>query len=544
MRKILYPLFTLTVVLFFFSCKSDDNDEINVAPSQVTNISAEVITNTATVTVSWDAATDADGDEVLYDITINEEAVMTKLSDTAAEVDVSRFLSPSGKQPTTTKGLEVTLVIAIKAYDASNSSSTAAVTKTLFVNRQPSDFAFEEIVFDTDSYTQLDISWVPATDADGDTLAYTVYLNDILIVENYEIPAGEEFGSVQYIEDFLALSYAPITVKVIVNDGSGETKEIGQSFDFKATDVVLGAIEATYNEEIQFNISELEADNRVGYKFSLEESTKYTISNNDNITIQLKNAQNTTLESGNDFEGILEPGEYELILISNSMGQDLQGTFSLTIENLNLMAIPSNNVWEFRTEEDYVPKEGDVARYTFTIEKPSGIFIPHNRRYLKLWLRDNEENIIAETFQSTIAVEEIPAGTYHLEIGDSFAGLGLLDRDIRFVLREATASDIDLGILSPPLDLTSKDLPGSYGEPDLEIKYLFEIVDNPVMVSIVPNQSYGGAYILDSNGEQIPSSISYMSLPPGKYALVNYAEFSGSLAATGSPGPVLFFKLR
>ena len=559
MRKLLYSLYTLAIVVFFFSCKSDDNGvgdvEMNVAPSQVTNITAEVIINTAVVIISWDAATDADGDEVLYDITINEEEVQTKLSDTAIEVDVSQFLSISGKQSTIVKGLEVTLEIAIKAYDAENSFSTASVTRTLLINRQPSDFAFAEVIFDTDGYTQLDISWFPATDADGDTLVYTVYLNDIVLVENFEIPTGEEFGSFQYAENFLALSNAPLTVKVVVTDGSGETKEISQSFDFKATDVVLGALEATYNEDIQFNISELEADHRVGYKFSLEESTRYTIANNENVMMQLKNAQNTTLASGNTLEGVLEPGEYELILISNSLGQDLEGTFSLTIENLNLMAIPSSNVWEFRTEEDYVPQEGDIARYTFTINKPSGIFIPHNRRYLKLWLKNNEENIIAETFQSTIAIEEIPAGTYHLEIGDSFAGLGLLDRDIRFVLREATASDIDLGILSAPLNLTYEDLTGSFGEPDFERKFLFEIVDEGVEAQMFPFSEMccgAGANLFNSNGEEVDiAPINYMGpievqrftpLSPGKYTIVSFAGRSngGALSDAESPGGVSF----
>jgi len=335
MKNVLRSILTIVFasIVFLVSCKNDDGSDavVNTPPSQVTNINAEVITETARVLISWDASSDDQGDEIRYNVIINNNTMETKLSTTSVEVDVSSFLSIAGKQSLAAKGVEVTLEIEIKAYDTSDSFSNASVTKNLFINRSPTDFSFEDIVFNTDTYDELNVVWNPATDADGDTLTYTVYLNDMLLVERYEIPIGEEFGSLQYTEDFLALSDAPITVKIVVTDGSGEIKEISQSFDFKATDVDLGTLETFYEDEVQFNILETELDGQIGYSFILTDQISYSITNNVNAMMQIKDANNTILSANNILTGVLEPGRYELIVLGEAgLASSGSVTFDLT----------------------------------------------------------------------------------------------------------------------------------------------------------------------------------------------------------------------
>ena len=531
MKKTLFSFWLLLALFFFFSCKSDDGVSdfvVNTPPSQVSNIKAEVIPKTALVQISWDAATDENGDEVRYDIIINKELAKTNLTATMSEVDITQFLSTK-KQSRLAKGIEVTLELEIKAYDPSSSFSNTSITKTLQINRLPADFAFENIVFNTDSYNELNILWKPSSDPDGDTLMYSVYMNDITLVENYQIPEGEQFGSLDYTEDFLSLSNAPITIKIVVTDSSGETKEISESFDFKATDVVLGELNTPYNEELQFVVTETELDSVVGYHFMVIETTNFALSNSVNAIMQIKDDSNNIIFSDTSLEGVLEPGNYSLIIFgsrgvntSGSIAFDLRSS-SATDVNLGVVTVPSDNRYDLNFEGE----EDNTINYYFEVTELTGYEF---QTTMITNLYDQNDNLIQTTVESNTDIffgEELALGNYRLEIikPDYFGNTS----QFRLQFSNVFLTDQNLGILENNAYHTISHVV-ERDELDAEVVFSFETDEiTSFWMRRTDNFRYSFS-LFDGNGILIGNSaqdIFAIDLPIGQYLIkLNFDRYT------------------
>lgn len=497
----------LFFLLFILSCASDDRSkETDSSPTEATNIKIEVTPLTSTVTITWNAATDEDNDPIRYDVSINKDPVKTNLSTTSVEIDIAQFLPTTGKQAgknglknflADKTGLEVVLEIEIKAYDPKGNFSTNSITETVRINRSPSDFAFENIYFDTDAYNLLQISWAPSTDADNDPLFYTIYLNDIVIAKDYQIPSGEALGSVAYTEDFLDLSDEEMTVRTVVTDKSEETKEISASFDFKETDVDLGALEVPYIEAVQFNISETEPDNKVGYRFSVADQTNFSIGNNENVTMQLKDAQNNTLFSATSFEGVLEAGAYILIVIgnenSNSSGTinfDLTNSLSTDV-NLGVLTLPSENDIDFIIEDEV----DNIINYYFELTKPTGYIITSRLLPDSALYNENGDLIDDNSGQygnTDMFMDEIPAGKYRLAINSDFNTVGTF----KIYLKNSTETDQNLGVLANNATHELSFVPDAEFnfEPDRAVRIYFEVEEKTGL--IISPGNYAAAVLL------------------------------------------------
>lgn len=541
MKNVFRSFFTCALILLLICCKSDDgsNTVVNSPPSQATNISASSITNTARILITWNAAVDENGDDVRYDVIINKELVKTNLSATSTEVDVSQFLSVSGKELALIgKGVEVTLEIEIKAYDPSNSFSNASITETLLINRAPTDFAFENIVFNMDSYDQLSIIWIPATDADDDVLTYAAYLNDIPLVEEYQIPLGTQYGTVIYTENFYSLSSSEMIIRVVVSDSAGETNEISQSFDFKQTDVALGALEAPYTEEVQFNVLESEPDNRVGYVFTVTEQTNYAISNSANATMQIKDATNTTISSNTTLEGVLEPGDYSLIVFGNGSA-DSSGaiTFNLTSSSstdvdLGVVVIPSENSYDLSWEGE----QDNTINYYFEITNYTGYGVVTGYSILSVNLYNENGELVQSNsngmqYEEIVYLAELPIGKYKLEL----IGGGL--QQLNLVFSSANYSDQELGVLevNTNIDITYT---SEMTEFDSEVVYSFETAE--ITSFSMPSAKFEPVYtfvLVGNDGISYGDYVSYGrlvadNLPAGNYELklkynpFRYPEFA------------------
>ena len=536
--KTVLQILILTAFLLV-SCKNDEEPSIpvNTPPSQVSNIIAEVIPNTATVAISWNAAIDDQGDQVRYDVIINKELVKTNLTGTSTEIDVSEFITITGKGMREGKGLEVELEIEIKAYDPSNSFSNTSVTKTFFINRQPSDFAFESINFNTDSFAQLDVSWRPASDPDGDTLSYTVYLNDIVLIADYQIPEGENFGILSYTESFLEFSTSEIVLKVVVTDTSGESKEISESYNFKATDIDLGALD-TYNEEFSFSIPVTEADHRIGYSFNVSEQTNYNINNSSGVLMQIKDAQNRTIVESSSLSGVLEPGSYTLVLIGKAT-ETSSGTITLALGNststdvdLGAVVVPSNEIYELTFENE----EDNTINYYFEVTEFTGYQI--SATFISNLYDENgtlvHTNLNSNTNQ--FLGEEIPYGKYRLEVikPNSY---GIFTSTIQFVFADVTLTNQDLG---KPTNNQYHTISYEANEFELDRKVAFHFETEEITsLWINPLLSvHDDIELLDSDGNSIGENLRYgflqaIDLPVGEYKLVY--EF-------GLGGPILDFE--
>lgn len=84
MKPLMHLLLPIIGLLFMFSCSKDDDsapaqnqepDSFTVAVTQVTGSTAQL---------EWAPVTDPDGDEVTYTVFLDEEEILTDLSDTVA----------------------------------------------------------------------------------------------------------------------------------------------------------------------------------------------------------------------------------------------------------------------------------------------------------------------------------------------------------------------------------------------------------------------------------------------------------------------------
>lgn len=539
MRNLFKPIAAIAMLLIALSCKKDEV-EINVAPTSVTNINAELISDTM-VRITWDPSTDENKDPIQYELIVNTRIKAQNINATSFDLDITEFLPSqnrkSGKNGTkgfTAKdsGLELVLGIEVKAYDDQKTFSNATVIKTILVNRPPGDFDFVNIYFDTVYYNSIEISWSKAIDKDDDDVTYTVYLNDIVLTENYKIVSTNEYGFFYYNSSFASLVNEPMTIKIIASDGSTTTTEISETFDFNATDVDLGTVTIPYSESFNYTISAEEPDNKISYIFTITEETAYKIQSPENyFTFRDASSTNSSYYN-NQIQGAnLQPGTYYIELINNNYPTNsTSGTLiiqladaSMTDEDLTVLETPSSTDIAF----DLTNELDGFIIYSFEILEETGYYITSNSNNYVL-LTDTNGNPLGG-YSNTLKGTNLSPGTYELKLETYYYYSDLIG-NLNIVLSDPTTTDQSLGILDAP-SLIETTIQLSATEPDNKIGYSFEITRETGYTISLSNNYNAYINLIDANGNYInngSSSLKGSALPIGNYTLeIEYYSYDG-----------------
>ena len=536
MRKIV-NLFYLCLSVLIVSCGDDDDAIGNLPPMEVTNIEAQVTEGTL-VRISWNESEDINNDELSYDVVVNGRVAADRTTELSLIYDVSDLIDDNSKK--SQKGLSLELTINIKAYDTNGGvSEESEVKRNVFVNRNPGEFEFSTINFDFSNYNWLEVSWYPAIDEDDDILSYDVYLNDLIIKEDYIIGSDDYdgLGSVYYNNNYAQYIDEEIIIKVVANDRDGGITEISKSFDFRGTDIELGMLALPYNNALDYTINEDEVDRKIGYVFEIDENIGYVIRSDEYAQLRLSDDQgNYIAGSSQRISGeSLSPGTYYLEVGDYYSNTTLSGTVTFILKdpkesdvNLNTLSIPYEEVINFDIQNN---EPDNRIGYTFEITEDTG-FSVFSDIDVSFELKDANGYFITSGYRRA-SLETIQAGTYYLEVYHYYYN-NVEPGSFTLVLNDPNETDIDLGVLNTPYS-NSMDFTVARNEPDGKIKLLFEI-----------NESVGyyfdtqiGAYmnLYDSNNNYINSGyrdIYGENLNPGAYYLEienqNYNDISGIIS--------------
>lgn len=516
MKKTLYSLLFLSIFLLH-SCGEDSIPE--QPPTEVSNIDVVVIEGTE-VRIRWKEAEDPNGDDIHYDIVVNNFLVDSHATGDFVEYDIAPLLSRSSRKELS-RGVNINLNIKIKAFDTnSNVSETVEANRNVFINRNPGNFDFIDINIDTYSYSWLDITWSPSPDEDGDTVTYDIYLNDLLLKENYIIDsnASNGFGTFYYNQNFYSYIDGELIIKIVADDNSGGKNEITKSFNFRATDIDLGSLTVPYVDSHNFTISSNEPDNKLGFKFSISENTGISLFSQTGVEYILRDTNGNYLSSGYNrfFNESLSAGNY-YIEIYNYSGNGISGSFSLNLRNpqatdvdLGELSVPYLGTHSFNatTEPD------NKIEYLFSITESTGAFIMQTGSMNSYELLDSNGNWLGSNYDN-LMVNSIPPGSYKLRVYNDQNPTA----NFTFTLEDPTLTDIDLGTLSIPY-LGDHTFSISNNEPDNKIGYAFTITETTGLS--LSSNSQNNYYLRDSNGNYFSGNyngIKYEQLSSGSYII-------------------------
>ncbi|MFL1894399.1 pre-peptidase C-terminal domain-containing protein [Aquimarina sp. 2-A2] len=435
MTKFLHYLsFCMLISIFTASCSKDD-EFVNTPPSKVGAIQAERVEGTM-VNISWKASSDPDGDKLTYNVIINGEVVGSKVASNSIDFDTAPLLSNKTSNKSYTKadllkGVTLELTIQIKANDGNGGVSEEVTSKqSVVVNRNPSEFSFRNVFFDTSSYNYLYVSWSLAEDIDGDQLSYDVYLNETLIQENYSVPQSNIAGEVYFYENYEHLMDDEIIVKVVAKDDLGGNFEITESFTFRATDVNIGLVETSFGDSFDFTIDEDELDNKIGFSFEIAETLDYSfISSVINSRIILRDEEGSVIASSDEGRIVntnLLAGAY-YVEVLNNMSSDVSGSFYIGLEqfssndvDLETIVTPLDQKFNYST----IGQMDTRVRYSFTLNTGSQYTIETiGASYdTVLFLYDSLGNLIQSDDDAGVNLLSkmsgtLASGSYYIEVG-------------------------------------------------------------------------------------------------------------------------------
>ncbi|WP_299258996.1 hypothetical protein [uncultured Aquimarina sp.] len=528
-------LFCICISIVISSCGSDDDAIGNLPPLEVSNIETEVIEGTR-VKISWTEAEDVNNDVLSYDVVVNGRVVANKTTELSIEYNVTNLLTRRSKD--LQKGLSLELTIGIKAYDSNGGVSEESIVKrNVFVNRDPSTFEFGDINFDFSYYNWLEVSWHQASDEDGDILSYDVYLNDLILKENYIIGSDDYdgLGSISYNANYSQYVDDEIIIKVVANDRDGGVTEISKSFDFRATDVDLGILTPPYNSSTEYVINQEEVDRRIGYTFQVEESTGYVIHSNEYLQLTLLDEQgNYVTGNSQRISGeSLNPGIYYLEIAEYYNNSNLSGTLTFILKDpkesdvdLGALTIPYEEVLNFSIQNN---EPDNKIGYTFQINEETGVSV-FSQNNINFELRDVNGNFIASGYRRAFT-ETIQAGTYYLDVYQYYNDID--SGSFILALKDSDATNEDLGVLSIPYS-NSVEFNVSTTEPDGKLRYLFEIneatgysftTQTGVYVNLFDsNNNYVNGGYRDIYGENLNTGSYYLEI-----VNQDYNDISGTL---------------
>jgi hypothetical protein len=516
MTKLFYP-FLLFSIFLLISCGEDEVPE--QPPTEVSNIDVVVVEGTM-VRIRWKESEDPNGDDIYYDIVVNNFLVDERAVGDYIEYDIKPLLNKSFRKESS-KGTNINLNIKIKAYDTKNNvSDTTEANRNIFVNRDPGNFEFVSINFDTYSFNGLEVVWSPAPDEDGDSVTYNVYLNNLLIKENYTIDSNSYngLGSVYYGQSFYSYLEEEIVIKVVADDNSGGQNEITRSYNFRATDLDLGALQVPSESAIDFAITTNETDNRIGYNFSIAENTGLSLMSQSGVEFYLRDENGNNVISGYNriFIESLSSGSYYLEIFNYS-GGNRSGSFLLNLRdsketdvNLNQLSVPYEGVHSFNASSE----PDNYVGFLFSLTETTGLFINEASSNNYYVLLDGNGNSIRDGYNG-LFVNPIEAGNYELRVYNGQNSTS----NFTLMLQDPTLTDVDLGSLAIPY-LENYTFFIEANEPDNVIAYKFSVTETTGIVINSNSQNY--YKLLDGNGNYIYTGyniIKYASLPPGDYKI-------------------------
>lgn len=541
MRKIV-SLLCMCLSILITSCGSDDDATPNLPPMEVANIEAEVIEGTL-VNISWTEAEDVNNDELSYDVIVNGRVVATKTSELSIQYDVTSLLNIRSREAQ--KGLNIELIIAVKAYDGNGGvSEESTVKRYVFVNRDPDAFDFANINFDFSYYNWLEISWYPALDEDGDIISYDVYFNDILLREDYIIGSDDYdgLGSVSYNNSYAEYVNDEIIIKVVAKDRDGGITEISKSFDFKATDVDLSTLTLPYENTFDYTITEDEADRRIGYTFTIDQETGYAISSvSSNQDIVLRDENGNFINSGGTkvSGAALSPGNYYVEVSSYYGDIDVSGTLLFTFRDaketdvdLGLFTTPYSGNQELLIEFN---EPDNSVGFAFEVDSSTGFSVSTvSNVYFNLY---NETGSFIASGYNNITATSLPLGFYYLEVSNSNYNSGI-EGTMAITFQDYNTSDVDLETLTTPYSQTFNY--DTTNEVDRVIRYNFTVnstVNYDFEIISANHDTY--LYIYDASGNVISADddggVGTLSKLTGSLAAGAYAiEVAGFGSSVGS----------
>ncbi len=278
----------------------------NLGPQNF-DVTVSEITTTSAV-LNWEEAVDPEGDIINYAIQLNNDVVIENLTETTYSLE----------------GLDdnTEYSIAIIASDQNNEPTISTISFLTLENFGPQNFDVTVSEITTNSAT---INWEDAIDLEGDSVSYSIQLNDLLIAENLSetmfnlsdlddnteysisiIASDENNNPTISMNSFMTLdNIAPSTFVLEFSNITINSANLSwsQAMDMEG-DAVSYTI--TLNQEIVAeNISELTYE-----LANLDEKTNYTVavsaSDNLNTPTVSNEVEFETLETN------LPPGEFQI----------------------------------------------------------------------------------------------------------------------------------------------------------------------------------------------------------------------------------------
>jgi uncharacterized protein (TIGR02145 family) len=207
----------LTAESSVFSFTTDNSAPAKSVGSFPVHESANVA---KTVAFAWSAATDADGDEIKYDLYVAENNALADADKKASEITENTFEVEALKAHTQ-------YFWKVVATDAQGVSVASDIYSFTTLNAIPTKSEITEVVetLENDKINLL-VKWTASTDTDGDEVKYDLYLSADDNFEASDIVAADISELEYLVAD--ASGYTNYSIKVVSKDGveavSTETK--------------------------------------------------------------------------------------------------------------------------------------------------------------------------------------------------------------------------------------------------------------------------------------------------------------------------------
>lgn len=217
MKNLSWFLSVLSLVMLLACGGSDDSNPTNENPGNFMVTVVEV--GTTSVTISWTASTDPDGDDVTYQVAIEGQNVGNPTTTAIDEFNITGFTSGTTYSGTVT---------AEDGRGGSNVQSFTFTTNSENGNSAPG--AFTVTVGSDLTNSTAEISWTAAVDPDGDNVTYEVELNSA------SVQAGITMTDYDFTDLSGGINYSG---KVIASDGNGGVTESSFSFQTYVIDISM-----------------------------------------------------------------------------------------------------------------------------------------------------------------------------------------------------------------------------------------------------------------------------------------------------------------
>lgn len=510
--------------------------EINRAPAEFEIASIWFdFTNYNEVQLEWSSSSDADNDNIKYDVFLNDNllaedyAILPGVEYGYIETgfDFSAFINDP---------------ITIKVIAKDGSGGNTEISETF--NFRTTDIERGELSIPHSNTIDFTILHTEPEDRIGYTFEIseeTGYIfsasEDIDLIlrdsdNNIILSGGREING----ENLLPGQYYLELIRE-VNDATDLSGVLSFTLRNSAeTNVNLGLLTTPYNESFNVDLNS-EPDNAISYSFEINEETgfsvtasgaSFTLSDSDGNDIVSSTNNNLSLET-------LNPGVYS-VKISNPDGYS--GSFNLILRNptdtdinLAILGIPHNEIYEFTIDNQ---EPDDAIGYTFEITEETGFAFSTTDASLNLTLKD----INGDTLYNgqRVANASLSPGIYYLLISSSSEVTGSLN----FILKDPKETDVNLDLLSVP-HFDEYDLELSLSEPDNSVGYSFEINEE---TGFSFSTSFSATLLLKNTNddilfESLHGRIANETLSPGTYYL-EIINNNSNIAYTG----ILNFALR